>query len=202
MRRISKVFPGRACVFGAVINSIIVALVCLAGCDKTDAQKTTQNPVAANTAEKPGEARTPNYHGLIQEYQAVLSADPHNLAAIIALGNAYFESGEWKQANMMYAYALLIDPKNADVRTDMGTAYRHRGMTAQALAEYKTALEHDPEHLDARYNMGLLYANGKERQAAIRVWEELLERAPNYPHAAKIKSDISAFEKTLKKDAE
>jgi len=60
---------------------------------------------------------------LIEEYRAILSEDPNNFAALVALGNAYHDSGRRNDAITMYEYALRTDPGNADVRTDMGTAY-------------------------------------------------------------------------------
>jgi len=186
-------------------NIIVAAILCLPfywGCGKTDVKKAPQTPAASKKAANAGEYQNPDYHGLIEEYHNILAQDPHNLAAIIALGNAYYDSADWKNANIMYAYALLIDPKNADVRTDMGTAYRNRGMIDNALAEYRTALKDEPEHLNARYNMGIIYAyNKKDYQEAIRIWEEILNRAPNYPQTEKIKSMIRTIKNELKKDA-
>jgi len=186
-------------------KSIVAAILCMPllwGCGETDVKKAPQMPVASKQASNAGEFRNPDYHGLIEEYRNLLEQDPHNLAAIIALGNAYFDSSDWKNANSMYAQALLIDPKNADVRTDMGTAYRNRGMIGYALAEYRTALKYEPEHLNARYNMGVIYAtNKKEYREAIRIWEELLNRAPNYPQAEKIRSMISTLQKAHKKES-
>lgn len=186
-------------------NSIVAAVICLLllpACGKTEGGKTRHAPVAAKLSAKANAVHRPDYRGLIEEYHAILKQDPHNLAAIIGLGNAHFDSGDWKNANIMYAYALLIDPKNADVRTDMGTAYRNRGMIDKALAEYRTALKDEPDHLNARYNMGVVYAyNKKEYQEAVRIWEDLLNRAPGYPQADKIRAMISAIKRERKRDA-
>lgn len=172
----------------------------LSGCRKTDAQKTPAIPAATEQAKKHGEFRDPDYSGLIEEYRTLLAQNPNNPAAIIALGNAYFDSGNWKKAITMYEHALLIDPRNADVRTDMAAAYRNTGMTDRALSEYRIALKHEPAHLNARYNLGLVFAyDKKDYTAAIRVWEELLRLSPNYPRAEDMKSGIAVFRKALKK---
>jgi tetratricopeptide (TPR) repeat protein len=157
--------------------------------------------VATEPATEHGELQPPYYSGLIEEYRAILAEDPNNLAAITALGNAYFDNGQWAEAITMYDRALLINPIDADVRTDLGTAYRNTGMTDRALAEYRTALGHDPGHLNARYNTGVVYAsNIKNYREAIRIWEDLLKIAPNYPQAEQMKSMIMTFKKALKKD--
>jgi tetratricopeptide (TPR) repeat protein len=71
--------------------------------------------------------RSPYYSGLIEEYRTILAGDPNNLTAITALGNAYFENGQWKETITMYERALIVDPRNVDVRTDPGNAYRNIG---------------------------------------------------------------------------
>ncbi len=148
-----------------------------------------------------GELQSPYYSGLIEEYRRILAEDPNSLAAITALGNAYFDNGQWKDAITIYEHALLINPGDADVRTDLGTAYRNIGMADRALAEYRIALKHDPGHLNARYNTGVVYAmNKKNYREAIRIWEDLLKIAPNYPQAEQMRSMIMTFNKAPKKD--
>ena len=169
------------------------------GCSKSEDKKLV-NPPAPEQAGRHSETRTPYYSGLIEEYRSILAEEPDNLAALIALGNAYFDSGQWKNAATMYEHALMIDPRNADVRSDLGTAYRHLGMSERALAEYHLALEHEPGHLNARYNTGIVYAyDKKDYRAAIRVWEELLRLAPNFPEAERIRSSIASIKKGIKK---
>src|SRR5512134_2688043 len=105
-------------------NQLLAAVLLLAlpvACGKHEDRNPSPAPRAPQGANKPGEARPPYYPGLIEEYRTVLAEDPHNLAALIGSGNAYYDSGEWKKAVSMYEGALAIDPRNADVRTDMGT---------------------------------------------------------------------------------
>lgn len=183
-----------------ILLTVFLGLLLLSGCRNADEKKAFLAPAAKEDPKALETPQTPNYAGLIEEYRSILAEDPDNLAGIIALGNAYFDSGQWKKAITMYHHALLIDPGNADVRTDMGTAYRNLGMPDRALAEYRAALAHEPSHLNAHYNMGIVYAhNRKDYQAAIRVWEELLQIAPNYPQADAVRSGITAFKKGLAK---
>jgi tetratricopeptide (TPR) repeat protein len=172
----------------------------LSGCAKTEEKKAVAIPAAVEHAQK-GDRSGPDYEGLIEEFRSALAEDPNNLATIIGLGNAYFDSGQWKQAAMMYGHALLLDPKNADVRTDRGTAYRNSGMPDRALAEYRIALQNEPGHVGARYNMGIVLAHDKkDYRAAIRIWNELLKIAPNFSHASDVRSGLAALEKQLEKE--
>lgn len=173
------------------------------GCSKTDEKKPDAGSGPQNNGEKSGGAQVPYYYGLIQEYKTILAEDPHNLAAMIALGNAYYDSGHWKQAAALFERALILDPRNADVRTDMGTSFRNMGMPDRALYEYRRALAHEPMHQNARYNMGIVYAYDKKDYAtAVRVWEDLLRMFPNNPHADYMRSCIVTFNGTLQKGSQ
>jgi tetratricopeptide (TPR) repeat protein len=177
-----------------VFIMLVLFLPLLAACQRIEEKKSFAVPAAIDHSNKLDDAQGPDYNGLIEEYRAILSEDPNNFSALVAMGNAYFDSGRWKNAITMYEHALRMDPRNADVRTDMGTAYRNLNMPDRALVEYRIALEHEPAHLNARYNMGIVLANDKKNyRAAIHIWEELLRLAPNFPYADAVRSSIAAL---------
>jgi len=179
------------------ILALLLSLTALSGCSRSDEGA---SKAGKDGAQESRELKEPYYHGLIKEYQTLLAQDPNNLAATIALGNAYFDSGEWNEAVTYYRRALQVDPKNADVRTDMGTSFRNMGMHKRALVEYRHALKHDPSHQNARYNMGIVYAYDiKDYHAAIRVWNSLLKFSPNHPRADQMRSCIITFKKVTQK---
>lgn len=183
----------------------LVAAACLlllCGCRKAEQKKLAPVPAVLPAAVEHAsrQGQTPYYYGLIEEYQSILEEDPNNLAAIIGLGNAYFESGSWREAIKLYERALKIDARNPDVHADMGTAYRNIGMPDRALAEYREALKNDAGHSNARYNMGIVYAfDFHNYPVAIHVWEELLRLAPNHPQSQYIRTSIITFRKNLGK---
>jgi len=189
------------------ISTILIgAALCLSllfGCERREEPKSPIVSPATDHARNSADPQGPYYHGLIEEYRAVLAGDPRNLAALIALGNAYFDTGHWKAAITFYDHALMLDPQNADVRADMGTAYRNMGMSDRALAEYHRVLQQDPGHVNARYNLGIVYAfDKKDHAAAIHAWEELLKLAPNHPQADYIRSTIATFKKGAAKEGQ
>jgi tetratricopeptide (TPR) repeat protein len=181
----------------------IIAFFCfplLLGCKNVDATSTLPPPVAGGHSQNPGQSREPDYAGLIEEYQSMLQEDPRNLAAVIALGNAYFNNRRWSDAIRLYEQSLVINPRNAEVRANMGTAYRYVGKPDRAIIEYRQAVTIDPGHMDARYNMGAVYAfDLKQYKTAIRLWEDLLRFAPTYPLAADMRAFMEAFRKALEK---
>jgi tetratricopeptide (TPR) repeat protein len=185
------------------VLSLGVALCCLAcaACRNAEEQRTSGIPPAIEHASRAEKSQTPYYYGLIEEYQTTLQQDPNNLAALIGLGNAYADSGAWREAITEYERVLKIDPRNADVHTDLGTAYRNIGYPDKALSEYRLALTYEPGHLNARYFLGFLYGfTFHDYRDAIKVWEELLRIAPNHPQAQFMRTNIASFKKALKKE--
>lgn len=179
-----------------IIAAVLAVMV--SGCSRSGEQRPSGQTAGQEAA---AEQQSPYYYGLIEEYKRLLVEDPDNLAALVALGNAYYDSGHWKESVIYYERALRIDPDNADIRTDMGTAYRNMGMPERALTEYRKALEYNPGHQNARYNMGIVYAYDKrDYRAAIRIWEDLLKMSPNHPHSEQMRSCIITFKKVVNKE--
>jgi tetratricopeptide (TPR) repeat protein len=181
-----------------VLAGVFLALTVTGGCRKQekDAAGPGQHASERAAAEQ---SRTPYYYGLIEEYQSVLAGDPHNLAAIIALGNAYYDAGQWKQAVRHYEQALMLDPANADVITDMGTCYRNLGSPDRAIAEYERALKRDPMHQNTLFNLGVVHGyDRKEYATAIRYWEQLLHVSPKHPRADYLQANIAQFKKAMR----
>jgi tetratricopeptide (TPR) repeat protein len=205
MTRSVSPYPGtgpQTIIMKSVLVAASVFLVLFTGCRNADVKKPTAVPAPSEQAPK-SEALTPYYYGLIEEYRTILEEDPNNLAAVIALGNAYFDSGQWNEAIRLYERALAINPRSADVHTDMGTAYRNMGRSDRALAEYRRALELEPGQMDARYNLGVVYAyDVKDYRRAIAIWNQVLRLDPNYPEADAIRAAIAKFKKALKKDVQ
>jgi tetratricopeptide (TPR) repeat protein len=151
-------------------------------------------------ADQDGQGQSPYYYGLIEEYRSILAEDPQNLAAIIALANAYYDAGQWKDAIRFYEQALEMNPANADLITDMGTCYRNLGMPDQAIRTYERALAFEPSHQNALFNLGVVYGyDKKDYRKAIALWERLLDLAPKHPHASEIRASLAGFRALVKK---
>ena len=181
-----------------MFTGLLFALTITGGC--RDSQKDAAGPGHHAPEQAAAEkSKTPYFYGLIEEYQRVLAEDSHNLAAIIALGNAYFDAGQWKQAIQYYEQALLLDPANADVISDMGTCYRNLGMPGRAIEEYERALKREPTHQNALFNLGIVYGyDRKDYATAIRYWEKLLHVSPLHPRADYLQATIAQFKKAMR----
>jgi len=180
----------------AALPVLLLVLLAAPGCKKGGDAPHPSEPQGGKTAQEP------YYYGLIEEYRSVLAGDPHNLAAIIGLGNAFYDAGQWKEAIRYYEQSILIDPSNADVVTDMATCYRNLGMPDRAIADYRKALLIEPTHQNALYNLGVVYGyDNNDYESAVRIWERLLVIAPKHPKADTIRAGIANFRRLLARKA-
>jgi len=176
---------------------VLLFFLAAGGCTKNE-QKAAE-PADRAAAEKD---KTPYYYGLIEEYRNILAGDPHNLAALIALGNSYYDVGQWKLAIQYYEQALQLNPHIADVVTDMGTCYRNLGMPDRAVTLYEKALSLEPAHQNALLNLGIVYGyDRKEYGRAIAYWEQLLQVSPKHPKADYLQATMAQFKKTMRQRA-
>jgi len=105
--------------------------------------------------------------------------NPSNVAAWVELGNAYFDSDQYKKSIQAYSKALELKPDNADVWTDMGVMYRKDGRPQEAIKAFDQAIAVNPKHEVSRLNKGIvLFHDLQDTAGAIRAWEGLLEINP------------------------
>ena len=84
-----------------------------------------------------------------------------------ALGDAYREVGELREAIEAYRKALDRCPNFPDIRNRLGIALRDAGLPDRAIAEFRRVLRGHPGFCDAAVQLGLtLYSLGRAEEAA------------------------------------
>ena len=115
----------------------------------------------------------------IAELEKETSRNASNVEAWIELGNAYFDTDQYKKSIQAYTKALELKPDNADVWTDMGVMYRKDGRSDEAIKAFDRAIAVNPKHEVSRLNKGIvLFHDLQDTPGAIRAWEGLLEINP------------------------
>ena len=95
-----------------------------------------------------------------------------------AVGDAYAEVGERREAIEAYRKALDRCPDFLDIRHRLGMTLREAGLPHQALAEFKRVLRANPNLLDTRVQLGLTYYSLGRSADALNEWSQVLEAAP------------------------
>jgi tetratricopeptide (TPR) repeat protein len=95
-----------------------------------------------------------------------------------ALGDAYREVGELREAIDAYRKALDRCPDFHDIRVRLATTLRDAGYPDQALRELVRVRRAHPALLDAGVQLGLTYWTLGRGEQAIEEWQAVLERDP------------------------
>ncbi|HXV37468.1 MAG TPA: tetratricopeptide repeat protein [Myxococcota bacterium] len=100
-----------------------------------------------------------------------------------AVGDAYREVGELRDAIEAYRKALDRCPNFPDIRNRLGIALRDAGLPDRAIAEFRRILRVHPQFVDAAVQLGLtLYSIGRAEEAA-QEWEAVLAEHPDCDEA-------------------
>jgi adenylate cyclase len=98
-----------------------------------------------------------------------------------SLGQVYYRSLNWEQAEREYQRAISLNGNYAIVRHWYSELFRARRRFPEAAREIKQAQELDPlSHVFGSF-VGEAYYNLGDTDAAIKEWERVIDLEPNFP---------------------
>jgi tetratricopeptide (TPR) repeat protein len=123
---------------------------------------------------------------MIEAYRRALAIDPGFTAAAFDLGVAYYNAGDYQNAEAAYKQVLKYDPDNAQAHANLASTYRQQERYQEANAEYKLAA--------ARITDGDLYSEWGYCLGKTNEWDKAaarLTRAAELTPAAISNSNIA-----------
>jgi rhomboid protease GluP len=117
----------------------------------------------------------------IAELQAEVRHRPNSAQAHFALGQAYFNLGNYPQAEPEFKRVIELQPQDTGARFDLGMVYLSEKRMDDAKATFTQILAQNANDADAHYGLGLALADDGKYQAAI---EELKTALRLGPHAS------------------
>jgi tetratricopeptide (TPR) repeat protein len=100
-----------------------------------------------------------------------------------AMGDAYREAGEPREAVLAYRKALERCPNFHDIRQRLAISLREAALPSQAITEFKRVLRANPRYLEARVQLGLTHYTLGRLAAAREEWNAALEQDPSCDEA-------------------
>jgi len=105
-----------------------------------------------------------------------LKADPKNTAALVDLGNLYYDNDLHPLAIKAYEKSLKLNPRDVNVITDLGNMYRRSGNAKKAVECFDKAIAVKPEFQPAYFNKGIVLLDDlNDKPGAIESWEKILD---------------------------
>ena len=133
----------------AIIAAIVTIVLIVSTSGKKDKKSTKTN----TNIQRKGKS------SVIKEYEKKLVHDPHNVPALEALGDIYYDSGEWEK--VWGVYKTLYEISTAHIEINMAKSTGRLGIAAFNLGKYDDAISYllsssrkDSENFDVNYHLG------------------------------------------------
>ena len=102
------------------------------------------------------------------------SSDEEKKLAHVEKGNAYFEKGEYKSAELEFKNAVQIDPEYVAAHVKLGETYLKLGNSQAAFRTYARVVQLDENNTDAQLKMATFYLLGKQTDKSREVLDKIL----------------------------
>ena len=143
---------------------------------------------AAEASQGPPGALDPTTRGKLANLQA-------------AVGDAYAEVGEHREAIQAYNKALDRCPDFHDIRHRLGVVLRAAGLPHRAELEFQRVIRSNPDLVGAQIQLGLTYYTMGRTPEAVELWNEVLRRDPSERDALMYLRMVQGSEKAKQEPA-
>lgn len=132
------------------------------------------------------------FDGAIEFLKRANQLKPDSREVIVHLGNAYFDSGKYEDAEKWYTSALAKKADDVNVRTDLGLTFifRDKPDYDRGIQEFQRSLELDPNHPQTLQNLTVAYTKKGDAARANQTITTLEVLDPTNESIAKLREDI------------
>lgn len=120
-----------------------------------------------------------NYQQAYAIAAAILKQNPEYPQAWALIGNMYFKTEKWKEAEESFRTALSQEPENEQYLLLHGKSLLKLGRTEQALFNFEQLLELHPQNVAALINIARTHKAAKKTDKAIAAYEKALATDPD-----------------------
>ena len=111
---------------------------------------------------------TPAQLATAESLAVLVRADSSAAGPNTALGNLYYDTGNFGLAAPYYRRALAADPSLIDVQVDLAVSYHNDGQSELAREVLEDAVKKRPDHAVAHFDLGIVYHQLGRREDARR----------------------------------
>jgi len=119
----------------------------------------------------------------IASFQKALQVNPHHVAALDNIGNAYRMQKRWEDAQKVLLQAVELAPHDPEANYSLGMVYAQTDQPDKAESHLQQALKERPDYPEALNNLGILYLLTRRRDQAVQSFERCIRVAPGFDQA-------------------
>ena len=147
------------------------------------------------TSSSPSPSTTPVDQAAVGALMQKIATNPKDFTSLLALGDLYFNAGDFKNAQVFYKKAVEVDPKKDAAWVAYGAAAYNAGDDATAQAAWEKAIAVNPDNAEAHYDLGFLYLSQKPPQEAKAKaqWLEVVRIDPKSELAKSVQQHLDSL---------
>lgn len=119
----------------------------------------------------------------MRELQATLGLDPDNVDALLQLGAAHSDRGEFTEAEDALDAVLDLDPLDPQANREKGILRMDQGQVHEAIGHLRTAHEQNPHDTEITVDLGLAYLQAGFFEQGARHLQSVVELIPDHLYA-------------------
>ncbi len=131
----------------------------------------------------------------VAELMGIIQKDPKDTAALLELGDLFFQAGDYGAAVTWLGELVVLEPNNVRARLALGAAQFNLLDVAAAETNWTEVLKVDPDNVEAHYDLGFLYLNEvpPDLEGVQREWAEVVRLAPGTEIATVVQQHLDAL---------
>ncbi len=124
-----------------------------------------------------------------------IQANAEDADSLMALGDEYYRTGDYKTAGDWYSKVTAIEPTNVRGFLALGATAFNLGDATTAETAWKQVLTLDEKNVEAHYDLGFLYLNRQpaDMVGVQREWSRVVALAPDSDIATTVKAHLDAL---------
>jgi len=189
--------PLRKKIAGAAVAVIVVGIgFAVYFNNGSDVPGISGTPTGQQTQASGGSTAAPLDQAKVAALMKKISANPKDTVSLLALGDAYFASADYKNASLWEQKVLDLDPKNQNALLSLGAAYYNQGDMAKAEKPWLVAAGLYPKLATVHNNLGFLYMSKTpaENAKAIVEFNKVLAIDPKSADAQTVLTHLKSLQ--------
>jgi len=188
----SPAFFRNLALVGATVTALVIVVVL-----GFNAGGTSASVIGAGVTPAPSAAaRTPFLdQAAVAALMVKIQSNPKDADSLMALGDEYYNTGDFKTAGDWFAKVTAVEPTNVRGFLALGATAFNQDDAATAETAWKQAVTIDDKNVEAHYDLGFLYLNRQPADMAgvQREWSRVVELAPDSDIAKTVKAHLDAL---------
>jgi cytochrome c-type biogenesis protein CcmH/NrfG len=131
----------------------------------------------------------------VADLMARIQADPNDTAALLELGDAFFQAQDFETAATWLQKLVDLEPNNVRGRLALGAALFNLSKSDEAEVQWLAVLDLEADNVEAHYDLGFLYLNETppDYDGVQREWGEVVRLAPDTEIAGVVQQHLDAL---------